>query len=95
MVSTDREWLHRVDCGPSRFARPGDADELKAVIYCLKPRRPTLRPSQRNRWQLEGRRDILHEKLAPWNAGAATMEIMPHIRILDFRLTVRDGEVFV
>jgi hypothetical protein len=36
-----RQW---VDCGPTRFARPGDADELKAVIYCLKPRRPTLRP---------------------------------------------------
>ena len=43
MISTDREWLHRVDCGSSRFAPPRCAHALKAVVHCPKPGHPTLR----------------------------------------------------
>src|SRR5262249_4062156 len=58
-INTRRDQLNRVETGRSRFAWPVMPKLLKAVIYCLKPRHPTLPLLPRFRRQRQGQREIL------------------------------------
>ena len=97
MVLTGREWLHRVETRPSRFAPAGECLCVKAVIYRLKQRHLPPCQFQRFRWSPDRQKNILvHEGLPLLGAEDDRMDVAAWLQGLGLERYVqafRDNEI--